>query len=164
MRIERALLLYEITPAKLLYEHTPARMQVSVTRGGFSIESEPVRMEIDNKQFFDSIGIKGLQSQAKENIQRGKEAALETAGRYTRQKNAMTGPDAVNISQIVMQTDRAPAKTKLAFLPEAKPQVSFSGGEVHMHYLKDKVEIDWKAYELNFTYIPYSVAFKMQKR
>ena len=164
MRIEKVSLTYDIQPAKLLYEHTPAQMQVSVTRGGFSMESEPVRMELDNRQFFDSIGIKSLQTQAKETIQRGKEAAQNTAGRYTRQKNAMTGPDAVNISQIVAVGERAPVKTKLAFLPEAKPEVTFSGGKVHMEFLRDKVEISWKPYELEFTYIPYSVAFRMQKR
>lgn len=164
MRIEKVYLSYVITPAQLLYKSTPAQMQISVERGGMQIESEPMRMELDNRQFFDSIGIKNNQTHSRENAQAGKEAAQETAGRYTRQKNAMTGPDAVSISQIVAQQGREPVKTELAFLPEAKPKTSWSGGEVNMEFIKDKVEISWKPHEVEFTYVPYSVEYHVEKR
>lgn len=164
MRIEKIILMYEITPAQLLYKATPAQMQVSVERGGMQIESEPMRMELDNKQFFDSIGIKNIHTRAQDNAQAGKKAALETAGRYTKQKNAMMGPDAMNISQIVAQQDKGPVKTVLAFLPEAKPKTTWSGGELNMRFIKDKVEISWKPPELEFTYVPYSVDYRVEKR
>ncbi len=164
MRIEKVILTYEITPAQLVYKLTPAQMQVSTKRGGFSVEREPMRMELDNRQFFDSIEIKGIEGLAREIIGAGKEAVLESAGRYTRQKNAMTGPDAVNISQIVAQQGRAPAWTKLTFIPKARPQTSWSGGELNMRFIRDKVEISWKPYEMEFTYVPYSVAYSVEKR
>lgn len=164
MRIEKVYLTYEITPAQLMYKSTPAQMQISVERGGMQMDSEPIRMELDNRQFFDSIGIKDHQTLSQENVQAGKEAALDAAGRYTRQKNAMMGPDAVNISQIVAQQGKEPVKTVLAFLPEEKPKTSFSGGEVNMQFIKDKVEISWKPHELEFTYVPYSVDYHVEKR
>ncbi len=164
MRIDKVYLLYEITSAKLMYKSTPAQMQISVTRGGMQMDSETLRMDLDNKQFFDSIGIRGIQSQAQENIHLGKEAALEAAGRYTRQKNAMMGPDAVNISQIIAQQGHAPVKTELDFLPSAKPKTSWSGGDLNMRIIKDKVEISWKPYELEFTYVPYSIDYRVEKR
>jgi hypothetical protein len=164
MRIEKVILMYEITPAQLLYKSAPARMQVSVEHGGLQIESEPMKMQIDNKQFFDSIGLKGIQAQAQESAQTGKQAAQEAAGQYTRQKNAMTGPDAVSISKIVAAQGRKPVKTVLAFLPEEKPKVSWSGGELNMRFIKDKVEISWKPHELEFTYVPYSVDYHLEKR
>ena len=164
MRIERVILMYEITPAQLLYKATPAQMQVSVKRGGMQVESEPMQMKLDNRQFFDSIGIKGITVQAQERIQKGKDAALDAAGQYTRQKNAMMGPDAVPMSQIVVQQAREPVKTTLAFLPEARPKTSWSGGELNMRFIKDRVEISWKPHELEFTYVPYSVAYRVEKR
>jgi len=164
MRIEKVFLSYEITPAQLMYKSKPAQMQVSVERGGMQMESEPMRMELDNKQFFDSIGIKDIKTQAKENAQAGKEAAVETVGRDTRQKNAMMGPDAVSIFKIVAQQGQEPVKTELAFLPEEKPKTNWSGGEVNMQFIKDKVEISWKPHELEFTYVPYSVDYHLEKR
>ncbi len=164
MRIEKVFLMYEITPAQLLYKSTPAQMQISVKRGGMQMKNDPIRMELDNRQFFDSIGIKGIRTQAQEKIQKGKDAALHAAGQYTRQKNAMTGPDAVTISQIVVQEAREPVKTVLAFLPEAKPKTSWSGGELNMRFIKDKVEISWKPPELEFTYVPYSIDIRAEKR
>ena len=164
MRIEKVYLSYEITPAQLLYKSTPAQMQISVERGGMQMESEPMRMEIDNRQFFDSIGIKDNQTHAQENAQAGKEAALDAAGRYARQKNAMMGPDAVSISQIAAPQGKEPVKTEMAFLPEEKPKTSWSGGDVNMQYIKDKVEISWKPHEMEFTYVPYAVDYHVEKR
>lgn len=164
MRIEKVFLMFEITPAKLLYKTNPAQMQISVERGGMQMERGPIRMELDNKQFFDSIGIKGIRTRAQENVQAGMKAAQEAAGRYTRQKNAMTGPDAVSISQIAVQQGREPVKTVLAFLPEAKPKISWTGGELNMRYIRDKVEISWKPPEIEFTYVPYSVECHVEKR
>jgi len=164
MRIEKVVLMYEITPAQLLYKSSPAQMQVSVKRGGLQIESDPIQLELDNKQFFDSIGIKGIQTHAQEKIRAGKDAAQEMAGRYTMQKNAMMGPDAVSISQITAQQGQTAAKTVLAFLPEAKPKVSWSGGETNIQFIKDKVEISWQPPDLEFTYVPYSVDYRTEKR
>ncbi len=164
MRIERVFLMYEITPAKLLYKSTPAQMQISVERGGMQMKREPMRMELDNRQFFDSIGLKGIRTRAQENAQAGKKAAQDAAGRYTKQKNAMTGPDAVSISQLAVQQGREPVKTVLAFLPEAKPKASWTGGELNMHFIRDKVEISWKPHELEFTYVPYSIECHVEKR
>jgi hypothetical protein len=164
MRIEKVFLAYEITPAQLLYKSSPAQMQISVERGGMQMESEPMLMKLDNKQFFDSIGITDNQTRVQENARAGKEAAVEAVGRYTRQKNAMMGPDAVSISQIAAQQGREPVKTALAFLPEEKPKARWSGGEVNMRFIKDKVEISWKPNELEFTYVPYSVDYRVEKR
>ncbi len=164
MRIEKVILMYDITPAQLLYKATPAQMQVSVERGGLQIESEPIQLEIDNRQFFDSIGIKSLKAQAQEKIQKGKDALAEAAGRYTRQKNALMGPDALNIPQITAQQAKKPVKTEMDFLPKEAPQTSFSGGGLNMQFIKDRVEISWKPYDMEFTYVPYSVDYRVEKR
>lgn len=162
MRIERIQLFYEITPAQLLYKHTPAQMQISVTHGQMQMEHEPMRLELDNKQFFDSINIKGIQSQANEQIQQGKDAALEAAGNYSREKTAMTGPDAVTMSQLVAQQGRIPTQMQMAFLPSAKPKTSWSGGDVNIQFSRDKVEISWTPHKMEFTYVPYSVKYRTE--
>lgn len=163
MRIEKIQLMYDITPAQLLYKHTPAEMQVAVTHGQMQVEHDPLRLELDNKQFFDSINIKGIQAQASDQVQQGKEAALEAAGRYSREKTAMTGPDAVTMSQLVAQQGRTPTQMQMTFLPSAKPKTSWSGGDVKVQFSKDKVEITWSPHKMEFTYVPYSVKYHAER-
>ena len=81
MEIERLRLQYEITRAQLLYEITPAKMNISVKRGDVKIEQDPLKLTIDNRGFFDSIGIKSTATQAKEQAQKGKAAAQDAVGR-----------------------------------------------------------------------------------
>lgn len=162
MRIEKVQLLYEITPAQLLYKRTPAQMQISVTHEQMQIEHGPLRLELDNKQFFDSINIKGIKSQANDQIQQGKEAVLEAASRYSSEKTAMTGPDAVTMSQMVAQQGRIPTQMQMTFLPAAKPKVSWSGGDVNIQFAKDKVEISWTPHKMEFTYVPYSIKYSTE--
>ena len=162
MRIEKVQLLYDITPAQLLYKRTPAQMQISVTRGQMEIERDPLRLELDNKQFFDSINIKGIKNQANEQIQQGKEAVLEAASRYSSEKTAMTGPDAVTMSQLVAQQGRVPTQMQLTFLPAAKPKVSWKGGDVNIQFTSDKVEITWTPHKMEFTYVPYSIKYRTE--
>ncbi len=164
MRIERVQLMYDITPAQLIYKRTPPEMQISITHGQMQIENDPLRLELDNKQFFDSINIKSIQSQASDQIQQGKEAALEAAGRYAKEKTAMTGPDAVTMSQLVAQQGQVPVQMQLAFLPAAKPKTSWSGGDVKVQFTKDKIEITWTPHKMEFTYVPYSVKYHTEKQ
>ena len=164
MRIEKIILRYEITPAQLLLKTTPARMEMSVDRGGFRIENDRIRLRLDNRKYFDSIGIKSTQSQSRENAMQGQQAVLEATGRYSRQKTAMTGPDRQNIGQVIAaQRQPRPSKTVLAFLPEEKPEASWEGGEVNMRFIKDKVQIKWHPPETEFTYVPYSVKFHVER-
>ncbi len=164
MKIERLVLMYEITPAQLLYKHTPAQMQISVSRGGMQMKSDPMKLNLDNRQFFDSINIKGIKTQAEDIIRKGKEAALSAAGEYTRQRAAMIGPDAVTLSHMVAQQGRVPAQTQMEFMPSEKPKASWSGGDISMQFIKDKVEISWKPYKMEYTYVPYSVEFFTEER
>jgi hypothetical protein len=164
MRVEKIILRYEITPAQLLFNTTPARMEISMDRGGLRIENDRIRLRLDNRKYFDSIGIKSMQSQSRENAERGKQAVLETVGRYSQQKTAMTGPDRQSIAQVVAAQRRPHTpRTVLAFLPEAKPEASWEGGELNMHFIKDKVEIKWHPAETEFTYVPYSVKFHVER-
>lgn len=164
MRVEKIILRYEITPAQLMFTTTPARMEISVDRQGWRVENDRIRLRLNNRRYFDSIGIKSTQSQSRENAARGQQAALEAAGRYSRQKTAMTGPDRQSIAQVMGELRRPkPPKKVLAFLPEAKPEATWEGGEVNMHFIKDKVQIDYHPAETEFTYVPYSVRFHVER-
>jgi hypothetical protein len=162
MEIERLRLQYEITNAQLLYEVTPAKMNISVTHGQIDIQHEPLKLTIDNQGFFDSVGIKADTSQAKEQAQKGK-TALDAAGRYTREKITATNPNSMNSAEIsAMQTVQSGGSAQGAPLAE-KPKMSWSGGKVTIKSERDQVNIDWEPQSIDFTYVPYSVEFYIDK-
>lgn len=163
MEVERLRLQYEITNAQLLYEITPAKMNISVKHGEMDIQREPLKLTIDNKGFFDSIGIKSSDTQAREQAQKGKAAVLDAAGRYTREKNAMLGPDALTPAEISANESVQTVQTGLEFLPAEKPKMSWSGGKVTVNAQKDQVDIEWEPHSIDFKYVPYSVEFYIEK-
>ncbi len=163
MRIERLVLRYEITQAQLLCKTTPAEMTISVKREEMKMDRDPLQLEVDNRAFYDSIGIKSLRSQAQQMIQKGEKAALDKAGQYSNEKNAMMGPDALNPAQIAAQRGKEPVKTVLAFLPEEKPDMSWSGGHMDLQIPKDKVEISWQPPQIEYTYVPYSIEYFIER-
>ncbi len=163
MEIERLRLQYEITRAQLLYEITPAKMNISVKRGDVKIEQDPLKLTIDNRGFFDSIGIKSTATQAKEQAQKGKAAAQDAVGRYTREKNAMLGPNAMNPAQLAAAEATAPPKTSVGVVPIEKPKLNWSGGKVTVNAERNQVDIEWEPQSIEFTYVPYSVEFYIDK-
>jgi len=162
MEIERLRLQYEITNAQLLYEVTPAKMNISVKHGQMDIRHEPLKLTIDNQGFFDSVGIKSDTPQAKEQAQKGK-TAIDAVGRYTREKNATLDPNAMNSAEIsAAQTAQSAASGQEAALAD-KPKLTWSGGKVTIKAERDQVSVDWEPQSVDFTYVPYSVEFYIDK-
>lgn len=162
MEIERLRLQYEITNAQLLYEITPAKMNISVKHGEMDIQHEPLKLTIDNQGFFDSVGIKSEPSQAKEQAQKGK-AAIDAAGRYSREKNATLDPKSMNAAEIaITQTAQSTQPTADSATVE-KPKLTWSGGKVTVKAERDQINIDWEPQSIDFTYVPYSVEFYIDK-
>ncbi len=162
MEIERLRLQYEITKAQLLYEITPAKLNISVKHGQMDIQHEPLKLTIDNQGFFDSVGIKADTPQAREQAQKGK-AALDAAGRYTREKSAALNPNTMNPSEIAAAQTAQSASNVPVGSPVERPRMSWSGGKVTIKAERDEISVDWQPQSVDFTYIPYSVEFYIDK-
>ena len=163
MEIERLRLQVEITNAQLLYETTPARMNISVKHGSMDIQHEPLKLTIDNRGFFDSVGIKSNTARAREQVQKGKTAVQDAAGRYTREKNAMQGPNAQSPAEIAGAEATQSTPAQVGVVPIEKPEMSWSGGKVTISAERDQVDIEWEPQSVDFTYVPYSVEFYIDK-
>jgi len=155
MEIERIRLQYEITNAQLLYEVTPAKMNISVKHGQLDIQHEPLKLVIDNQSFSESAKVGADASQA-----RGK-AALDAAGRYSREKSATLNPAQMNSAEIAAaQTAQASAAGEPA---GERPKLTWTGGKVTIKAERDEVSVDWQPQSVDFRYVPYSVEFYIDK-
>lgn len=149
----------EITRAKLLYDITPLQIKIETDKKGLKIHTEPIKIEIDNRDFFSSLGYKTLDEIAQESVNLGKQAVVKAISKYTQQKNAMFGPNAMSIGEIKMKQMLKPIQSMMTYIPKDKPKISWSGGDVDIDYEKDDIEISWIPSKIEFQYIPYDIKY-----
>ncbi|MEA4921196.1 MAG: DUF6470 family protein [Clostridiaceae bacterium] len=148
--------------AQLLYKQIPPVLNIETEKNGYTMESHPIRMELDNEEFFNDIGIKSQACQRRETIAAGKRAVQEFMARQAREKNAMQGPNGLSPAEIAAQPE-AMKLAQLVFIPAHSPKVSWSGGDVDIEYTPDEVVINWTKGDLNFRYVPYQVEISVDK-
>jgi hypothetical protein len=153
MEIERLRLQFEITNAQLLYKVTPAKMNISIEHGQMDIDHEPLKLTIEDQSFSDSTQISADTPQSDEQAQRAK-AALDAAGRYSREKSAAASPAGTDAT--VMTVAETSGGTD-------KPKLTWTGGKVTIKAERDQVSVDWQPQKIDFTYIPYSVEYYIDK-
>jgi hypothetical protein len=153
---------YEIKKAQLLYQTRPAQMDMETEKNGLKIRSSPVRLEIDNRAFFDSLGLKSYRTAAREAAQKGRQAALEATARYAREGSAMLGPDGLTVSQLAGQRARQRPQSELVFIPE-KPVLSWQPPQLDIEYTPDQTHIQWDTGDVQFRYQPYEIHYYVDK-
>jgi len=151
------------TRAQLLQHTEAASVEITRQRGGLSIESHPLELDIDNRAFFDSLGLKSVSGFAHDIISKGREAVQKSMARYTEEADIMAMPNNDDaISEIALRRTQNSMETMLTFIPEA-PVMHWSGGDVDIAYTPDKLNFAWDTGSANHTYIPYNVEFTVLK-
>lgn len=156
-QVYRVTLRYEITDAQLLIKTTPSETKVETEKNGLEIESHPIKMDIDNKDFFESIGIKSIGKVLDDAAEYGKQAVIKSMQRYADEKNAMLGPDGLTVAEIAAQRQIKTISSALDFIPDSKPEISWRDGYIDVNYVKDERNVQWTPPQVEYEYIPYSV-------
>jgi len=152
-----------VTPARLDYKTERAEWTIRRERNGFQMESEPVRLQLDNRAFFEDIGIKSMATMAKEQMEAGSRAVQEFMARQAREKELMSGPEPLSMAEIVRMPEKQPT-TQLVFIPSHKPEISWEGGTLDMKYVPDELDIRWTRGGVHFQYHPYSVDISVDQQ
>ena len=142
----------------LLHMETP-ELSITRERGGPEMQSDPIRLHLDNRDFFDSLGLKSTETLADELIARGKRAVLEGMRRCAKEGELFRQPgNREEVNQIALMRTRTNIETMLAFIPDA-PKMSWTGGTVEIRYIPDKLRVDWTVHHPEGTYISGQVSY-----
>lgn len=151
--------------ASLLLQSKRAEVKIDRERGGFDMDSHPIQLDIDNRAFFDSMGLKSISALADDLAARGQKAALESIAQYVREGNMMASPQGDGaISQIAIMRTQKNIESMLAFMPENPPKMNWTDGYVDIKYSPDELRFQWDAGGVEKTYIPYSIHFSAEKQ
>lgn len=156
----------EVEQARLEYARGTAQLEISREKGGLSIRSQPIRVNIDTFECRNSIvptTATSIRQQAQAGIQGAYQATAVTAREGRLMMEAKIDQDV--IPQLAREkTQGQPAKLGMSFLPSVGPDISWEGGELSIHYEMDKLNFDWRMEQMSFTFVPGDIEFTMTQR
>lgn len=147
----------EFTRAKLLMQSHPARVSIETQKNGLNIENSPVRLEINNRAFFDSMGLKSTERFTQDYVEESRQAGLEATAQIAEEGDALVGPHAMTIADLIKSRTNNTIETVLAFIPSERPELNWSEPRLDITYTPDKLNISWDTGGVETEYVPYSL-------
>ena len=156
----------KVTRAHLEYARGTAQVEISRDKGGLSIRSNPIRVNIDTFEARNSV-TPTTSTVIRQQAQAGVQAAYEATAVLAREGRMMMEAriDQDVIPQLAReQTMGKPANLNIEFLPKTGPDISWEGGEMSIRYEMDKLNFDWRMEQMSFTFVPGDIEFTMTQR
>lgn len=156
----------KVTNARLEYARGTAQVEISRSKGGLSIRSQPIRVNIDTFEARSSV-VPTTPQIIQQQAQRGMQGAYQATAVIAREGRMMMEAKIHQdvIPQLAAQDTRGePVNTNIRFLPSAAPDISWDGGEMNIRYEMDKLNFDWRMNQMNFTFVPGDIEFTMTQR
>lgn len=148
-------------PAKFEMKCNRPKLRIERQKNGLQVNREPIRFELDNTKFFDSLGYKTIRSLAKELEGISYQSALAGIARYASEGNMMLeNKDAIR--EIIFQRFNKTIESNIGFIPD-KPDISWSGGNINISYTPDELIFEWDVQNPEIVYIPPSVSYRVKR-
>ena len=167
LKITSVPLKFEMTVnnARLEYNNSNAQLEISRDDGGLKIKSNPIKLDIDSFECYNSVNPTARTSITNA-AEKGKMAAYEATAAYAREGklflNAKIGEDV--IGRMAASNMEVNTNVGLAFTPTARPELNWSDPEIMIEYELDKLNFDWKVMNGNFEFIPGNIEISITQQ
>ena len=157
----------KISHAKLEHTRGTADLEISRDKGGLSIRTKPIRVNIDTFEARNSACPTTITS-IEQNAERGKQAVYEATATYAQQGqlllNAKIGQELV--TQFAAESMMKDVKTNVGidFIPKAGAELSWDPGELNIRFEMDKVNFDWRMSQPQFEFTPGDIELSVTQR
>lgn len=157
----------KISHAKLEYTRGTADLEVSRDKGGLSIRSKPIRVNIDTFEARNSV-IPSTFTAVEQSAERGKQAVYEATATYAQQGqlllNAKIGQELV--TQFAAESTMKNVKTNVGidFIPSTGAEISWDPGELNIRFEMDKVNFDWRMNQAQFEFTPGNIEISVTQQ
>ncbi|MBR2928017.1 MAG: hypothetical protein IKC24_02550 [Oscillospiraceae bacterium] len=157
----------KISHAKLEHTRGTADLEISRDKGGLSIRTKPIRVNIDTFEARNSVfptTITAVEQQA----ERGKQAVYEATATYAQQGqlllNAKIGQELV--TQFAAESVMKDVKTNVGidFIPKTGAEITWDPAELNIRFEMDKVNFDWRMNQPQFEFTPGDIELSVTQR
>lgn len=155
------------TNARLEYARGTADLELSRERGGLTIKSRPIRVNLDTFEARGSIRPSAPQS-IQQAAQAGEQAVYEATATYARNGRMMMesklGQDVLSELSAASTGVGQPVNVGIDFLPKVGVDMAWEGGEMSIRYEMDKMNFDWRMNQMQFEFIPGDIEISVKQR
>lgn len=157
----------KISHAKLEHTRGTADLEISRDKGGLSIRTKPIRVNIDTFEARNSVCPTTITS-IEQSAERGKQAVYEATATYAQQGqlllNAKIGQELV--TQFAAESMMKDVKTNVGidFIPKTGAELSWDPGELNIRFEMDKVNFDWRMSQPQFEFTPGDIELSVTQR
>ncbi|MCI8599405.1 MAG: hypothetical protein HFJ10_13365 [Lachnospiraceae bacterium] len=142
--------------ARLEYKASTAEVEISRDKGGMTIKSRPVKLNIDSSAARNSVVPTTARSVA-QTAQKGEQAAYEATAQLAQEGQLMVrakiGEDV--LGQILANRNQQPTgQVTMGFTPSAPVDINYEAGDLIINYEMDKLNFDLKVANGDFEFIP----------
>ena len=153
--------------AQLQYTKGTAELEISRDKGGLSIKSRPIQLNMDTFEMRQSITPSPVRS-IEQSAQKGQQAAYSaTAARaqegelYLKAKFGEDVQAQLSRTAISEQMFSQPAMT---FIPTEGPEIDWNPGEMNIRYEMDKLNFDWRVNQPKFEFTPGDIELSVTQQ
>ena len=146
----------KIQNARMQYKNATAEVEISRDKGGMTIKSRPVKLNIDSFEARNSV-VPTPATSLKQTAQKGQQSAYEATAQLAQEGHLMLK---ANIGEDVLGqifASRNPQPTgefELGFTPSAPVELDYQAGDLIINYQMDKLNFDMKVANGNFEFVP----------
>ena len=157
----------KISHAKLEHTRGTADLEISRDKGGLSIRTKPIRVNIDTFEARNSVCPTTITS-IEQSAERGKQAVYEATATYAQQGqlllNAKIGQELV--TQFAAESMMKDVKTNVGidFIPKADAELNWDPGELNIRFEMDKLNFDWRLNQTQFEFTPGDIEISVTQR
>ncbi len=153
--------------AQLEYTRGTAELEISRDKGGLSIKSRPIHLNIDTFEMRSSISPTPTQS-IQQSAQKGQQAAYKATASFAQEGElylkAQIGEDVqAQLSQTAISTQMF-SQPGLDFIPKTGPEITWDPGEMNIRYEMDKLNFDWRVDKTKFEFIPGDIEISVKQK
>lgn len=159
----------KVTNAKFEHseEYTQPRVNIKNTNGGFVMEAEPLKLNIDTYQARKSMGYGHMTDgdMLKQKAQDGFSIAFQGTAKVASEGDQLAR--GMSPAEIALNNARAGAtvQTIMEFLPKEGADVTFDAGKLNIEYQMGEQDINWDIHaDSPLEFIPGSVEFIVHDR
>lgn len=153
--------------AQLQYVQGTAELEVSTDKGGLSIKSRPIQLNVDTFEMRSSVMPTPVQMVEK-GAQAGKQASYKATASFAQEgelylKAQIGGGVQTPGSQTALSPQMF-SQPAMDFLPSEGPEITWDPGEMNIRYEMDKLNFDWRINQQKFEFVPGDIEISVKQR
>ena len=153
--------------AQLQYAKGTAELEVSRDKGGLSIKSRPIQLNVDTFEMRSSIMPTPVQSIQK-GAQEGKQAAYKATASFAQEGELyLKAQIGEGVQTPFAETAMSPqmySQPAMDFIPSEQPEITWDPGEMNIRYEMDKLNFDWRVDKTKFEFIPGDIEISVKQK